>query len=378
MSIDFAEIRQKLIDNILPLCRELVPGGKVSGDYWIGRNPTRADKHAGSFWVRIKQPAIGAWRDEAGIRGVDDGDVVKLVQYCRHLPDLKETRRECLKLLGLTSQGGQAYSPAEIEERARIRAAERAKEDKDEADRRAKNARSAFALWLKAQEFTPATFPGSLIDRYFRSRAIDLVGGLLAKGRPLPGAIRFFPDHDYITLDGEILSFPCMITLMSGPDGKPRAIHRTWLAPDGSGKAELPDPKHNKPRKIWPAGWQGSVIRISKGAGNVTPEQAVRKGLPTLPLIITEGIEDALPCALALPDRLVWAAGTLGNLGLVPIDHPRVGSVIVCADNDWGKPQAQQSFEAGLEALRRHGKPVFVARSPKGKDMNDLLKGEKI
>lgn len=376
MSIDFGEIRQKLIADIVALCRDLVPGGRISGKYWIGKNPTRADKHAGSFWVLISGPATGAWRDEAGIRGVDDGDVVKLVQYCKRLPDLKETRQECLKWLGLSSVGGKPISPAEIARRDRERAASIAVQEKAEAAARAKNAKGAFAMWLKAQELTPANYPGSLVDIYMKDRAIDLVAGMIAKKRPLPGCIRFFPVHDYHTADGELIALPCIPVLMSGPDGKPRGLHRTWMRPDGRGKAELPDPKENKPRKIWPAGWQGSVMRIAKGAGQHSPEEAARRGL-SAPLIVTEGLEDALACALAMPDRRVWAAGTLGNIGLVPV-LPCVSSITVCADNDWGKGQAEAALDTAIAALRKHGKPVYVARSPRGKDMNDLLKGETI
>lgn len=376
MSIDFGEIRQKLIADIVPLCRDLVPGGRIVGKYWIGKNPVRTDKHAGSFWVLISGPATGAWRDEAGIRGVDDGDVVKLMQYCRRLPDLRETRQECLKWLGLADVGGKPISPAEIARRDAARAASIAVQERAEAATRAQNAKSAFGLWLKAQELSPATFPDSLVDRYLKSRAIDLVAGLIAKKRPLPGALRLFASHDYRTPDGELIALPCMIALMSGPDGKGRAVHRTWLQPDGSGKAILPEPKINKPRKIWPAGWQGSVIRIAKGAGNHSPEEATKRGLQA-PLIVTEGIEDALACALAMPDRRVWAAGTLGNIGLVPV-LPCVSSITVCADNDWGKGQAEAALDTAIAALRKHGKPVYVARSPRGKDMNDLLKGETI
>lgn len=374
--IDFGEIRKRLIDDIEPLVRELVPGGRKNGKYWIGKNPTRTDKRGGSFWVLLSGPGAGAWRDEAGVRGVDDGDVVKLVQYCKRLPDLKETRQECLKWLGLSDTGGQRMSPAEIAARDKQRAAARAAEEKAEAETRAKNAKGAFGMWMKAEELSPVTFAGSLVDSYLKSRAIDLVAGMIAHKRPLPGALRLFQNHDYRTQDGELIALPCMIALMSGPDGKARAVHRTWLQPDGSGKAVLPEPKVNKPRKIWPAGWQGSVIRIAKGAGHHSPEEATRRKI-SAPLIVTEGIEDALACALAMPDRRVWAAGTLGNIGHVPV-LPCVSSITVCADNDWGKGQAEAALDTAIAALRQHGKPVYVARSPRGKDMNDLLKGETI
>lgn len=371
----YDEIREKLIDRIEDLCRQLVPDGKPKGDYWIGRNPRRHDEHAGSFWVRIRKPAIGAWRDEAGVRGVDDGDVVKLISYCLG-KDLKETRAWCLWWLGLSSRPAAGAAPVSEEERARqaqLRAERREREEREEAEKRALNARSALAMWLKADKLTPANFSGSLVDRYLLSRSIDLTAELIAHKRALPGALRLFPAHDYHTSDGEVIEgLPCMIALMSNPKGEGRAVHRTWLRPDGGGKAELPDGMGA--RKIWPAGWRGCVVRISKGDGGLTPEEAGRQGKRG-PLVLTEGIEDALAVAIALPAYRVWAAGTLGNLGHVPI-LPCVSRVIVAADNDWTKPQAIAALDKALIALRAHGRPVAVARSPKGKDMNDLLKGE--
>lgn len=374
--MDLREIRARLQQRVLSLARDMAPGGRVAGNYWIARNPTREDRHAGSFWILLKGPAAGAWRDEAGVRGVDDGDIVDLVRYCRRLPDLKETRAECLKWLGLAATGGRKLSDAEIARRDARRAAERSREEQDEARRREKNRKSAFGLWMAATPLSPATFAGSFVDRYLKSRAIDLCGQWLDKGRELPGALRFFASHDYRTADGEILELPCLVALITGPDGKPRGVHRTWLAPDGSGKAQLPDPHVNKARKIWPAGWHGGVIRIAKGAGHLSPEQAEKRGRK-VPLVVVEGIEDGLACALAMPDWRVWAAGTLGNLRHVPV-LACVERIVVAADNDWGKPQAAAELEAGVSALRRSGVPVGIARSPTGKDMNDLLKGERI
>jgi hypothetical protein len=372
---DFSEIRAALLDRIEHLARELVPDGHRNGAYWIGRNPTRADRHGGSFWVRIRNPAIGAFRDEAGVRGVDDGDVVRLVNYCCRHADLTETRAWCLRWLGWSTGSAPVMSEAERQKRAAEIAARRAAEEREDADKRQENARRAFGLWLHADKLLPLTFPGSTLDTYLKSRAIDL-SPMMARGRGLPGALRFFVSHDYRTHDGELIDLPCMIALMSGPDGRARGVHRTWLKPDGSGKAELPEPKKNAPRKIWPAGWLGSFIRISKGAGDLSPEAATKAGKAG-PLIVTEGIEDALACALAMPERRVWAAGTLGNIGNVP-DLPCITTITVCADNDWGKGQAEAALDAALKNLRARFRQVFVARSPRGKDMNDLLKGERI
>jgi hypothetical protein len=377
--VDFQELRAHALGEIETLARELVPDGRRNGGYWIGSNPTRADRHPGSFWIRLREPATGAFRDEAGVRGVDDGDVVRLVQYVLGHKSLSETRAWLLRRYGLAA-GGPAPSEAEKAARAAKLKADAETREKQDAEIRDQKSRSAFGLWLKAEKLTPANFPGSILDRYLKSRAIDLVAGLLERGRPLPGALRFFASHDYLTADGELLAFPCLAALMSSPDGKGQALHRTWLATDGSGKAVLPDPDNNGARKIWGPP-NGAVIRLSKGAGELSPEEASRRGRRG-PLVVGEGIETCLPIAIALPDRRVWAAGTLGNVANVPI-LSCVSSITVAADNDWTKPQAVAGFERALAQLkaraRAQGVPVAVARARgDAKDFNDRLKGERI
>ncbi len=368
---DFAEIRAEMERRIAELARQLVPTGRKNGAYWIGKSPVRADRHAGSFWVLLTGRP-GVWKDEAT---GETGDVIKLVMHVERLADYKAARAWCLDWLGWGGDAPQV-SAEERRRRAAARAAEEARRARDEAQELARKRKSAFGLWMNAGELTAETFPGSLPDIYLRTaRAIDLTRHWLDKGRALPGALRFEAAHNYHLAGGGRRALPCIVALMSGPDGTPRAVHRTWLTPDGADKAALPDPHLNPPRKIWPHGWDGAAIRLSKGAGQLSPEQAARKGRITGPLVITEGIEDGLSVMLAEPDKRVWAAGTLGNIGKVPVPAC-ADRVIVCADNDWNKPQAMAALDAAVAALKRAGKPVRVARSPAGKDFNDLLKGE--
>ncbi|MGB6769849.1 MAG: hypothetical protein WBE50_17515 [Methyloceanibacter sp.] len=55
---------------------ERLPDGVRRGHEWIARNPTRADRHAGSFKVNLKN---GRWADFA--TGDKGGDVIALVAY---------------------------------------------------------------------------------------------------------------------------------------------------------------------------------------------------------------------------------------------------------------------------------------------------------
>jgi hypothetical protein len=90
-------------------------------------------------------------------------------------------------------------------------------------------------------------------------------------------------------------------------------------------------------------------------------------------LAIGEGIEDGLTAALAVPEMRIWCAYSLGNLGNI-IFPKCVERWIVLCDNDWGKPQAEKQLANSLEKLKAQGLPGFEARSPVGKDFNDLLR----
>ncbi len=369
---DFADIKEALQDRIEALARELLPDGHRNGGYWIGRNPLRDDRHAGSFWILLKRNP-GVWKDEAT---GDTGDVINLVQYLGQLPDYRATRDWCVRWLGWKSGPQKPMSDAARRAVERQREKQRAEREASEAEELAKQSGRAFSLWLKCVKLTPDTFPGSLLETYLQSRGLDLKRWLIDAGRPLPGAIRFSASEPYVLAEGRGRTHrPCMVTLMTGANGRHQAIHRTWLSPDGSGKAAFPDPERNKARKIWPSP-VGAVIRISKGEGDLTPEEAARQGRAG-PLVVTEGIEDALSIAISCPDHRVWAAGTLGNIAHVPV-LPCVSRVIVAADNDWHNKQASAALGRAVAALKAHGRPVAIARSTIGKDMNDLLKGEPV
>ena len=64
-------------------------------------------------------------------------------------------------------------------------------------------------------------------------------------GARRPSGLGWLPDARHHE-SGRTL--PVMIAGMSGPDGKIMAVHRTFLRPDGSGKADVTPQK-----KIWPS-----------------------------------------------------------------------------------------------------------------------------
>ena len=140
-----------------------------------------------------------------------------------------------------------------------------------------------------------------------------------------------------------------MVALVThGATGSPIAIHRTFLARNGFGKAPV------DPAKMMLGPCRGGVVRLGQPGGV---------------LMVGEGIETCL-AAMQATGHAAWAA--LSTSGLRTLDLPAaVRDVIVLADGD------DPGEAAALECARRWkcpGRRVRIARPPTGMDFNDLLK----
>lgn len=142
--------------------------------------------------------------------------------------------------------------------------------------------------------------------------------------------------------------WPCMVALVTrGADGTPLAVHRTFLACDGSGKAPV------NPAKMMLGPCRGGAVRL---------------GEPGQVLMVGEGIETCL-AAMQASGHPVWAA--LSTSGLRALDLPDVvREVIVLADGD--DPGEAAAREAA-QRWRNEGRRVRIARPPRGMDFNDVL-----
>ena len=141
-----------------------------------------------------------------------------------------------------------------------------------------------------------------------------------------------------------------MVALVTrGVDDAPLAIHRTFLARDGLGKAPV------DPQKMMLGPCRGGAVRLAP-AGDM--------------LMVGEGIETCL-AAMQATGHPAWAA--LSTSGLLALDlPPDVRDVIVLADgDDAGKAAARGA------ALRwkREERRVRIAHPPNGMDFNDMLLG---
>jgi putative DNA primase/helicase len=188
----------------------------------------------------------------------------------------------------------------------------------------------ALSIWQRAK---PSN--GTLVERYLRSRGLRL---------PATTALRFNAALRHTSGD----CWPAMIALVTrGDDAAPLAIHRTFLALDGAGKASV------EPQKMMLGPCRGGVVRLAE-PGDV--------------LLVGEGIETCL-AAMQETGHAAWAA--LSTSGLRALHLPReIRDVIVLADGD--DPGEAAARDCAMR-WKRERRRVRIARPPKGLDFNDML-----
>lgn len=92
-TLDFATINSAALSALPVLCARWIPGGKRIGREYVAKNPTRADKRAGSFKVNLQ---TGRWADFA--TGDKGGDAVSLAAYLFGLRQSEAARRLAVAL----------------------------------------------------------------------------------------------------------------------------------------------------------------------------------------------------------------------------------------------------------------------------------------
>lgn len=194
-----------------------------------------------------------------------------------------------------------------------------------------KRARQALALWREA-----VPIQGTPAAAYLRNREITC---------DLPASLRFHPE---VWHGPTARRWPALVALVEGCDLL--AVHRTWIRPDGAGKADL------DPNKAMLGGVQGGAVRLLKAQGR---------------LVVAEGIETALSlaCGLLPGTMTLWAAlSTSGLRGLrLP---PNPAALTIATDGDEAGRSAGYALAERAHAL---GWKVSTLAAPEGRDWNDIL-----
>jgi putative DNA primase/helicase len=275
-------------------------------------------RKVGGGWM-ARCPAHGDHKPSLSIRAGNDG---RVLVRC-HAGCDQEQVIAALRSRGLWMEN----SPRRLTRSApRVAADDRS--DSDDA----KRTEAALVIWQSAM---PAA--GTLAETYFASRRLHLSP---------PPTLRFHAGLKHPS--GGI--WPAMVALVTrGLDGIPLAIHRTFLARDGGGKAPV------DPQKMMLGPCRGGAVRLAD-PGDV--------------LMIGEGIETSLAAMLAT-GYPAWAA--LSTSGLRALDLPDdVRDVIVLADGDDAGEVAARECAC---RWKREGRRVRIARPPQGMDFNDMLVG---
>ena len=327
---------------------------KSMGGSHLGLCPFH-DEKTPSFRV---DPRRGTWRCYG--RCATGGDVIDFVMRSEGW-----TFADALR--NLASDAGMdladPVATAEAAERQR-RAEERRRIEGAERD--ARRAADAMMTWRSARRDLHAGPAAAYLEgRGIRRPDLPAASVTAADGRrsAWPPTLRWIKSLKYREFgdpqDGTF--WPVMVAALQryNPDTGQApvvAVHRTYLAKDGSGKA----PIGVKKKVLGP--WPGTAIRFTP-AGR-------RLGL-------AEGIETALSVLMAGSAELdaVWAAGTLSLLDRVVIP-PGVEEITLLMDNDAKNPRdLERTLNRACERYRDElGLVVRVAWPPKGQDFNDVLR----
>lgn len=347
------DVRSAAKAAIRSLVRQILadPQAYFSGSYYHCRNPARVDRRVGSFFVLLTGPAAGFYRDQAT---GEQGDVIDLVALSLGL-STGDAIRWLADWTGIRKLSGPALAARQAQWREEAGRTEH--EDARELDNQRRRAKAVWLSGLKVQPPAAGERPSPAWRYFTECRAIDFapIGGV-------PSLIRWLPRHKH-TESG--LELPAIVVGIVDHVGELIAIHRTWLKPDGSDKADV-----RSPRKIWPRGWAGGVTWLSRGGSKYGPIEAGRRGETSI-VILGEGIEDGLTAAMGEPRARVAAFLSLPNLALLS-DMDWAAGYVVLRDNDWSKPQAVEAFDEGFARLQSFGKPCEWTASPHGKDFNEL------
>jgi hypothetical protein len=318
MAHDASDLAQRLGRNAEAVCREYLSNGRREGRYWlvgdVQNNPGR------SMFVRLKgtesgKGAAGKWTDAAT---GDHGDLLDVIRESCGLLDFKDVADEARRFLSLP-QPEPAPQP-----RPRPSSAP------------AGSPESARRLISMSQPIT-----GTIVETYLRKRGITALHGT--------GALRFHP-RCYYRPDScsPTETWPAMIASVTDLDNRITGAHRTWLSPDGSGKAPIGTPRRA----------MGDLL------GN-----AVQFGVAGDVMAAGEGIETMLSLRMALPHMPMVAALSAAHLAAI-LFPATLRRLYIARDDDLAGDNAMASLVERAQAVGIEA----ITLSPRLGDFNEDLR----
>ena len=304
MTDDASMLALRLARNAEAVCRHYLSAGRREGRYWLVGDVRNSPGR--SMFVRLIGPdvgkgAAGKWTDAAT---GEHGDLLDVIRETCGLSTFNEVVQEARAFLSLPNTDHAAL-------------ANRTREPN--SSRSGDPARRLFAMTIPIS--------GTIAEAYLRNRGVPAL--------PECGSLRFHPHCYYrpeATSPTEI--WPAMIAAVTDLDGRITGAHRTWLAPDGAGKAPIDTPRRA----------MGELL------GN-----AVRFGMSGDVMAAGEGIETVLSIKCAMPNMPMMAALSAAHLAAIRFPQPLRRLYIArdadSAGDDAMAALANRAIEAGIEAI---------------------------
>ncbi|WP_048645269.1 DUF7146 domain-containing protein [Nitratireductor soli] len=315
--LDASDLAHRLGRQAEAVCRHYLDAGHRQGNYWQVGDARNAPGR--SMFVRLKDspkgPA-GKWTDAAT---GEHGDLLDVIRENCGLLDFADVVAEARRFLSLPHPEPESQATKRVSTPAPTGSAEAA--------------RRLFAM--------SQPIAGTLVEKYLRQRGITALHGT--------GSLRFHPRCYYRPDEhSPTETWPAMIAAVTGLDGKITGAHRTWLAPDGSGKAP---------------------IDIQRKAMGDLLGHAVRIGVPGTVMAAGEGIETMLSLRQVLPDLAVAPALSAAHLAAIqfPLSLRRL---YIVRDNDPAGDGARDSLIDRASAARIEA----IVLSPAMGDLNEDLR----
>ena len=182
---------------------------------------------------------------------------------------------------------------------------------------------------------------GSLAEAYLRTRGIT---------QAVPSATLRFHPKCWHRDEGQTkpVPRPALIAAVTDGAGALQGVHRTWLSPDGQGKAAVETQRRAMGHLL------GNAVRL-------TPRDDI--------LVVGEGIETMLSLFEAVPGLPVWAALSSGHLGAVQLPDG-LQRLYIAIDRD---PAGHRAAERLTARATEVGIAVRVLE-PRLGDFNDDLR----
>lgn len=317
---DASELAIRLGREAEAVCHHYLSSGHRAGRYWLVGNVQNTPGR--SMFVRLTGPdsgkgAAGKWTDMAT---GEHGDLLDVIRDVLGLIDFKDVAEEARRFLSL---------PHPEPEKTRIPTGNTS----SSAPGLPEAARRLFAM--------SRPIGGTLAETYLRRRAITSLSGT--------AALRYHPRCYYRPDKHSPTEIrPALVAAVTDLAGHQTGAHRTWLAPDGSGKAAVETPRRA----------MGDLL----GHG-------VRFGTAAEVLAAGEGIETVLSPRQVLPRMPMLAALSAAHLGAI-LCPPALRRLYVLRDRDPAGEGARDILVARAASLGIEA----VSLTPVEGDFNDDLR----